>query len=182
MYWFNYVPKKLDELTDFLDHSTSPKQKVFIFNASSYSILECKNYIYSLKGLAFKWTEKFALHNVKISGDELCSLIHFGRNVKILEFRSCVIEAYLECNFGDINECRIKQLDFRWSGDFGLSDWRGNEKILFNILKGVEKCENLRSTLDLIDLTSEYLSDIKEEIKTKIQNKFPLLKNITIII
>ena len=85
-----------------------------------------------------------------------------------------------ECDFGEMNGCKLDSLSLWGSGNRKYSDWENNVDKLFNIMAGVEKCENLRNSLTEISPGYSSFINMSENFEPEIKNRYPLLINIKI--
>ena len=142
----------------------------------------CKdNYTFCLIHIAQKVTEWIEIYSVKISGDELCSLLNAMKKIKKVEFNSCTILSDSECNFNEMNDCQIDFLSFKYWGLKENSNWETNIERCHNILSGIEKWYNLISCLSSLILKYTFSEDSRQRFELEINRKYTKLKKINLI-
>ena len=124
--------------------------------------------------IAQKVTEWIEVYLVRISGDELCSLLNAMKKIKTIEFNSLTILSDSECNFKEMKDCQIDFLSFKYLGVKEHSNLENNIKIYHHMLLGIEKCFNLISSLNTLFSNIHFLrnkdNDLIQKSIENIQN------------
>ena len=125
-----------------------------------------------------QFTRCILFNETVFSQESFCLVIKAIKGVETVEFGSCTIITDSECNFGEMNGCKLKTISLHKSDDEYYSNWVHNRKRLHNILAGIDKCENLRNSIKRIRLFSEFNEELAEEFSDEVSKNFPRLKHI----
>ena len=114
--------------------------------------------------IAQKFTEWIEVYLVRISGDELCSLLNAMKKIKTIEFNSLTILLDSECNFKEMKDFQIDFLSFKYLGLKEHSNLETNIERCHNILPRIEKCYNLISSLNTLFLKNTFSQDSRQRL------------------
>ena len=141
------------------------------------NITDFKFYFYSVREFSSKTIECASLFRMKLSLEEFCLFIKAWKHVQSLGFIYCNIITDFECEFGELRECKIQRLGFDESGGREFSNWIDYRERLFNILKGIDGWQNLKSSLKKVSLKFNWEEVVITELKSDIERLFPLLNS-----
>ena len=150
--------------------------KVFSYYANSKRKIDNKEFLL-LREAFSKTTEQICIKDFELDFYQFCSLIKAGRRAEVLTIQNCKIFTEYECNFGDMSKCKIKSLNLFNCGAQGWSNWKGSIHRLGNIMVGIDNCENLRKSLQFVNLDYSRLSKYEVIIEEEIE-KYQRLEHI----
>ena len=161
-----------DDLNNFFINTIPLKQKSIEIWCKLQPFYNIKDF-FALRDLASKFLVHFRINKLKISCFEFCSYVKAARSVECLLFAKCIIQSDSECNFGTMKDCKIKTFDLSWTGDKICSNWMQNNEKCYNILSGINKCENLRKSISVIELNFSTTGETKDKIIQGIYIRYP---------
>ena len=136
-------------------------------------------YFFSFREAMHKWTKEISISGFIIGFSHFCSIVKAARGTNYLIIQNWAILTDYEWDFGKMNWCKITTLDMKFSGEELLSNWMEKINRLLNILTGIDLWENLRNSLQKINLyyldTNADLNKLKDQLL-----KYPRLKHIEI--
>ena len=166
----------IQQLDTFIKHSIFYKQERLVIRSNSfyYNIVDV---FLILRDSFSKFTEIIEVNKFRFTCTQFCALVKAAKGVNKLKIHECLIFSDTECDFGEMKEWKIKTLNLHNWGIKSLSNWNDNIFRLENILIGIEKCQNLRESLQKVIITF-FCADLdREALKDKI-SAYPLLKHI----
>ena len=116
---------------------------------------------------------------LKINNQQFCTLIKTAKRLEKIKFQYWTILTDDECDFGEMKDCKIQNLNLYHCGNklADFSNWEDKINRLSNILTGVENCENLRNSLQKMCLTYQYSFLYKDILENELK-KYPKLSHI----
>ena len=146
-YQLDYIPADSEDVKTFMKNSISA-QKKFWFNYKKQVQVEGSKYFEALKSVARITADNYYVYYTNFSAHEFCGLISAAKSVKNLHFFYDLIPLDYECDFGtDMEECKIEQIQFVYSGGSSYSNWGQNPMRFENLIAAISKCEPLTKSL-----------------------------------
>ena len=168
-------------MNNFLINSI-PENKIKTFRFKFPNQLVCCNdYFYSLRDAVSKFTEEVWISDLALNYFQFCSIMKSAKRVKCLKIMNSTILAFPEWDFGEMKDWRIKHLYLNGWGNKSRSNWKQVSSRLEYILQCIEKWENLRNSLETINLTYKGINN-GVEMYDSILKGYPKLKHINFII
>ena len=173
IYSFHDVPSSCDVVNKFMLYSIPRLQSGFRFNTPfSQDSHIVTPYFLCLREAATKFTQSFSVNKMIISNTEFCSLVKAAKKTENLVFYSCTILTNSVWDFGEMTQWNVEMIDFNWTGNIENSDWTKNEELYFNIISGIENCEQLKRSLKRFNLNYKCHVSEKNELRNKVEDKF----------
>ena len=126
-------------INKFLLNSIPKDQKRLFFNTIQNSTYDCSNYFYELREAASRVTQIVWISYLKISCEEFWLLVKASKNSLVLIYCYWTILTDSEWDFGEMEESKIKLIDFMGCESKEHSNWKEYPDRRQNILSGIEK-------------------------------------------
>ena len=171
------VPEESKELNNFLLNSIIIMQEKFAFNAFSENTIYWNNYFIGLCRAVSWFTNQIELYQLRILNQEFWTLVKASKHIDKLKFLSWSILSNNECNFGEMKNWKITTLDLKRSGNSENSNWDKSHNLWLNILLGIDKCKNLKESLNKMWLDYDSFANLKSDLIRSIKVKMPKIKH-----
>ena len=165
------------ELNLILLNSIKFKPDIISITPDYENIIDVQFYFYSIRDFSSKAIQTVTLFGMKFSSDQFCSFVKACKHVQNLNFVYCNIITDSECEFGELRGSKIQNLCFEESGGKEFSDWIDHRERFFNILEGINRCQNLKS--HLLEVSLQFGCDelVMTGLKSDIERMFPWLRS-----
>ena len=124
-----------------------------------------------MKEVAIRITRTLRIWNTTLTQEIFWLLVNASRRCSEVCFIRCTILTKTECDFGNIDDCKIEKFSLKETGNPLQSNWEKYPKRLTNIIDGILKCQGLRNSLKEIDIN--HLSKL---IKVETLKKYTSIK------
>ena len=160
------------QISAFFVNSIPRNSSELLFNIGVNQLVDCSNFFIGLREGITKFTKRIVLCNLKITGNEFCSLIKAAKAIESFWINWSKIETDIECDFEELQGCKIQDLYLVQCGTGVNSNWTENKERCFNIINGIHKCINLLNSLKNLFLMFAGDKKIINDLGSEIEERF----------